>query len=219
VHRQIRQILGDTDMSVAIFHPDSVTISFPYTVERGEHIELPPMPLGEGLTSTVIRSRQPLLLVEDTERIASALGAKQLGVPAKSWLGVPMLIGDDVVGVITVQDLEYEHRYTEDDVALLSTIASQVAAAIQNERLLGQVQRAARRERLTREIASKVRRAPDMRNILQTTARELSQALHAAKITVSLGESKKSDLPNDLLENGDDQETSDSDSSSEEFVL
>ncbi len=219
VHRQIRQILGDTDMSVAIYSPESETISFPYTSERGESIERPPTPLGEGLTSTVIRSRQPLLLVEDAERIASALGAVQIGVPAKSWLGVPMLIGDDVVGVITVQDLEYEHRYTEDDVALLSTIASQVAAAIQNERLLGQVQRAARRERLTREIASKVRRAPDMRNILQTTARELSQALHAAKITVSLGESKESDLPAELPENGDDQEPGDADSSSEEFVL
>jgi GAF domain-containing protein len=219
VHRQIRQILGDTDMSVAIFNPENQTVSFPYTSERGDVVDHPSVPLGEGLTSTVIRSRQPLLLVEDTERIASALGASQVGSPAKSWLGVPMMIGDEVIGVITVQDLEYEYRYTEDDVALLSTIASQVAAAIQNERLLGQVQRAARRERLTREIASKVRRAPDMRNILQTTARELSQALHAAKITVSLGESKESDLPDEFSESGDDPELNDTDESPEEFVL
>lgn len=219
VHRQIRQILGDTDMSVAIYNPENETVNFPYTSEAGEIIDLPPVPFGDGLTSTVIRSRQPLLLVEDAERIASALGATHIGTPAKSWLGVPMMIGDEVIGVITVQDLEHEHRYTEDDVALLGTIASQVAAAIQNERLLGQVQRAARRERLTREIASKVRRAPDMRNILQTTARELSQALHAAKITVSLGEKQESDLTQDLLENSDDQEPSDSDESSEESIL
>jgi GAF domain-containing protein len=219
VHRQIHQILGDTDMSVAIYNPENGMVNFPYTSEAGEILDLEPVPLGDGLTSTVIRSRQPLLLVEDAERIASALGAGQIGALAKSWLGVPMMIGDEVIGVITVQDLEYEHRYTEDDVALLSTIASQVAAAIQNERLLGQVQRAARRERLTREIASKVRRAPDTRNILQTTARELSQALHAAKITVSLGETKKSELPQGLPEDGDDQETGDADESPEESAL
>ncbi len=219
VHRQIHQILGDTDMSVAIYNPENGMVNFPYTSEAGEILDLEPVPLGDGLTSTVIRSRQPLLLVEDAERIASALGARQIGALAKSWLGVPMMIGDEVIGVITVQDLEYEHRYTEDDVALLSTIASQVASAIQNERLLGQVQRAARRERLTREIASKVRRAPDMRNILQTTARELSQALHASKITVSLGETKESELPQELPEDGDDQETGDADESPEESVL
>lgn len=98
-----------------------------------------------------------------------------------------MLLGDDILGVITVQDFEREHRYSEDDAALLTTIASQVAAGIQNAQLLDQVQRSARRERLIHEITSKVRRSPDMQSILETASREVGRALNAARATIRLG--------------------------------
>jgi GAF domain-containing protein len=99
-----------------------------------------------------------------------------------------MMLGDQVLGVINVQDTKRELRFTEDDAALLTTIASQIAAAIQNTRLLDQVQRTARRERVIRQITGKVRRSPSMRTILETTAQELGRALDAARATVRLGE-------------------------------
>jgi GAF domain-containing protein len=188
IHSQINQIFGDTDMSIALYNPQEETISFPFAVERGDNVERPTVPLGEGLSSLVMRSHQPLLLVEDVERMAQVLGVQQEADIAKSWLGVPMMVGDEIVGVISVHDLVEEQRFSDDDAALLTTIASQVAAAIQNTRLLDQVQRAARRERLTREITSKVRRSPDLRTILQTTAREIGHALQAGHATVRLGE-------------------------------
>jgi GAF domain-containing protein len=188
IHSQINQIFGDTDLSIALYNPQEETISFPFAVERGENYERQTVPYGEGLVSLVLRSRQPLLLVEDVERMAQVLGVQQKGQFAKSWLGVPMMVGDEAVGVISVQDLDEEQRFNDEDAALLTTIASQVAAAIQNTRLLDQVQRAARRERLTREITSKVRRSPDLRTILQTTAREIGHALQAGRATVRLGD-------------------------------
>jgi GAF domain-containing protein len=51
-----------------------------------------------------------------------------------------------------------------------------------------QVRRTARRERLIHEIASKVRRAPDMKTVLETTAAELRRALNASGASVRLGE-------------------------------
>ncbi len=103
-------------------------------------------------------------------------------------------MGEDVIGVACVQDTEVEGRFTEDDAALLSTIASQISAAIQNTRLLEQVQQTARRERLIHEISSRVRRSPDMKTILETTAREIGRALNASRASVRIGKTDAEDL-------------------------
>jgi GAF domain-containing protein len=143
--------------------------------------------MGDDLTAVVLRSRQPLLLAENLVQQAEILGVQELEIAARSWLGVPMLLGDQILGAIIIQDATVENRFTEDDAALLSTIASQIAAGIQNTQLLDQVQRTARRERLIHEVTSKVRRSPDIRSILETTTRELGRALNAARSTVELG--------------------------------
>lgn len=187
VHSQINQVFGECDMYFALYDADSDQVEFPYASYEGETLELPPMPVGQGLISLVIRSRQPLLLFDRVQERAEDLGAQESSIPAKSWLGVPMMLGDQVLGVINVQDTRREGRFTEDDAALLTTIASQIAAAIQNTRLLDQVQRTARRERVIRQITGKVRRSPNMRTILETTAQELGRALDAARATVRLG--------------------------------
>jgi GAF domain-containing protein len=98
-----------------------------------------------------------------------------------------MLVGEEILGVLVVQDYESEHRFTDDDTALLFTIASQVAAALENSRLLEQVRRSERRQRLIREITTKVRRAADMDTILTTAARELSLELNANRASARLG--------------------------------
>jgi GAF domain-containing protein len=187
VHRQVNQVLGATDLSIALYDPDTDQLTIPYSSEGGEPTRHSPIPVGDDLTSIVIRSRQPLLLAEGADQQAAMFGVESFSGRAKSWLGVPMLLGDDILGVITVQDFNVEQRYSEDDAALMTTIASQVASGIQNAQLLDQVQRAARRERLIHEITSKVRRSPDLKSILDTTSREVGKALNAARTTVRLG--------------------------------
>jgi PAS domain S-box-containing protein len=55
------------------------------------------------------------------------------GLP-HAWLGAPVLIGNRVAGVISLLSYRRE-AYREDDAELLSTIAEQVAAAIERARL------------------------------------------------------------------------------------
>jgi GAF domain-containing protein len=187
VHAQIAQILGEVDMAIALYHPQEERISFPYVFEGNELLKRKDISLGEGLTSVVIQSQQPLLEEEDTQRRALDLGVRLESSPAKSWLSVPMLVGDDIIGVVSVYDSENEHRFSDDDLALLATVASQVATAFQNARLLDQTQRSARRERLIHEITSRVRQATSIPTILETTARELTRALNADQTTIRLG--------------------------------
>jgi GAF domain-containing protein len=187
VHSQLTRVLGGADLMIALYDSAGDQVSIPFLSKGGEITHLDATPLGEGLISVVVRTRQPLLLAEDVEGGAAALGAKEVGRLPKSWLGVPMLLGEEILGVMVVQDFESERRFSDDDTALLFTIASQVAAAVENSRLLEQVRRSERRQRLIHEITAKVRRAADMDTILTTAARELGKELNAHRALARLG--------------------------------
>lgn len=186
VQRQLDQIMGGVEIAVAIFDEDRSTYSIQFTSDELSELEGGQYELGDDLVSSVIRSRQPLLFDEEIRQQSDLFGLGEIDTSIRSWLGVPMLLGEEILGVLSLTDLYNENRFSEDDAALIATIASQVAAGIQNANLLEQVQRSARRERLIHEITSKVRRSPDMKSILDTTARELGRALNAVRSTVTL---------------------------------
>lgn len=189
VHEKITQVMGDIDLAITLYDPCSDTISVPYAYEAGEKINLPPFPLGQGLTSILIRTQQPLMLVEDMEQRAIALGAKIAGAPAKSWLGVPLIVSNEVQGAIIVQDTVHEHRFDMDDLRLLTTLAAQVAITIRNVHLYQEVRERADRERISAEISARIWSSPDIENIARTALEELCFSLRASHGTIHLSRS------------------------------
>ena len=127
---------------IALYDPQTDLIEIPFFAEEGERLSIDPFPLGEGVLSVIIRSRQPLLINHDAERRLQELGARLVGQPAQSFLGAPIIVGDEVIGVINVQSTRQAGLFTAADVSLLTTIAANVGAAIQNARLFEQTQAA-----------------------------------------------------------------------------
>jgi NtrC-family two-component system sensor histidine kinase KinB len=109
---------------------------------------------GNGLTEHVLLERAPLLISRDYDETVSALGLQKFGRPAISWLGVPILAGEDALGVITVQSFS-EHAYDFSHQEVLVTIAAQAAVAIQNARLYARTDEALARR--VRELDSILR--------------------------------------------------------------
>ncbi|MBN1666987.1 MAG: GAF domain-containing protein [Anaerolineales bacterium] len=187
IHQQIEQMMGDVNFLIALYDAENEMIQIPYMDDgSGEIVSPPPFPLGQGLTSILIRTRQPLMIVEDSENRMRALGAIMIGDPAKSWLGVPLLVGGNVIGAMIVQDLQHELRFNDDDMRLMMTLAGQVATAVDNARLLSNTQAAAERDRALFEITSKIRRASDMQSILTITTEELTRALNLRRAHIRL---------------------------------
>jgi nitrate/nitrite-specific signal transduction histidine kinase len=116
---KIQQIIGDYNMIVALYDEKSNTIGIPFSYENKQIISIDPFPLGEGLTSILIRTRQPLMIVENTEQRAVELGAKVTGKPARSWMGAPMLVHNTPIGALIIQDTENEHAFDENDLKFL----------------------------------------------------------------------------------------------------
>ncbi len=150
---KIQKILGDYSLIVALYDEKSNTISIPFNYEDGQISKIESFPLGEGLTSILIGTRQPLMLVEDTERKAVELGAKISGKPARSWMGVPMLVKNKPIGALIVQDTEHDHAFNEDDLKFFTSITSQVAGVINNAHLLEESQNRALQLETAAEIA------------------------------------------------------------------
>jgi GAF domain-containing protein len=138
VGEQMRSVFKADIAYVAILDQESGMISFPYT--HGE--DLQPMRYGEGLTSKVIEMQRPLLLNQQVGRHRQQLGATLVGQESQSYLGVPILVGGKAVGVLSVQSTSREGAFGEADERLLSTIASNVATALQNARLFAQARQA-----------------------------------------------------------------------------
>jgi signal transduction histidine kinase/DNA-binding response OmpR family regulator len=69
--------------------------------------------------------------------------------PIRTLLGVPILKGDDLLGVMMIYRLEVK-PFTEKQIALIETFADQAAIAIENVRLFDEVQ--ARTSELTRSV-------------------------------------------------------------------
>jgi len=183
---QILQTFGVRNGFIALYDKTSNQIELPYFHEGDQILQIPPVPLGRGLSSIVINSRRPLLINHDAERRATDLGAIVVGQLPRSFLGVPIVVGDEVVGVISVQSLTREGLFTEADVNLLTTIASNLGIGIQNARLFTETRRLAQRETRINTITRKLRSSQTVEAILETAAHELGRALNAPQVVVEI---------------------------------
>ena len=135
----IREAYDASTMYVSLYDPATNVVTFPYEVEHGIRIATEPFELGPGLTSTVIRDRRPLRI--GTSEDARAAGAIVVGDRiSESWLGVPVLAGDDVLGVIALESYE-RHKFPEEMERLLAALASSVGVALSNARLFDETKR------------------------------------------------------------------------------
>jgi GAF domain-containing protein len=93
-----------------------------------------------------------------------------------SELAVPLIVGDQLLGVLDVQS-ERLNAFTNEDANIQTTLASQVATALQNARSFSQSQRQAERETSVNLITQKIQNTTTVEAALKIAARELGHAL------------------------------------------
>ena len=131
VGEQMKQLFKSNISYLAIHDPATGIINFPY--QDGDLMA--PLKYGEGLTSQIIMSGEPLLINHDISTEYDHRGLRRVGKNASSYLGVPIPVEDQIIGVISVQSTEQENRFNENDKRLLSTIARHVGIALHNAEL------------------------------------------------------------------------------------
>lgn len=100
---------------------------------RAKHLR---MPIEDTLAGQVIRSGKPIRM--DKGRSGADLKVKT-GFLVQALLQVPLVVGKQVIGVLSVDNQQSHRVFTENDQYMLSTLADYAAIAIENTRLYQQV--------------------------------------------------------------------------------
>ena len=135
---EIQKLFKANIAFIAILNKEEQMIHFPY----GYGDDFSKMKLGEGLTSQILSSGKPLLINQEASQAYQELGIEEVGKKAASFLGVPINLGKEVIGVMSVQSTTQTSRFGETDERLLSTIASQVSIALYNAHLFEEAEKA-----------------------------------------------------------------------------
>ncbi len=155
VHAVVAELLNAENFYIALISDDGQRLLFPYAVDA---VERPPSgrPLARGLSEYVLRRGIPLrgdnAAIEELAR-AGELALGRTGSPAVSWLGVPLMVGDEVIGLITVQSYDEAVSYGPSDQELLSFVATQIASSLIRRRAAESLQRAY--EQLEQRVAER----------------------------------------------------------------
>lgn len=137
----IKQVFHASSIFIAIHNPTSNLIHFPYDIDNGKRMPDVPLQYGRGLTSRIMQMKKALVINENWLEESVKYGAIYRNSKiAKSSLSVPMMIQDMAIGVISIDNTDKEFAFSENDVRLLSTIAANLAVAIENTRLQESVQ-------------------------------------------------------------------------------
>jgi signal transduction histidine kinase len=157
---------------VALYASHLDEVSFPLAMEGGERVEWRSRRAGSGLTEYVLRTRRPLLIRGDVDSTLEQLRVESIGQLARCWLGVPILAGDEVLGVIAVQSYRSSTAYDATHERVLATIGAQAAVAIQNARLYGRTDEALARR--VQELDSILRTVGEGVVLLDTECRTVA---------------------------------------------
>jgi signal transduction histidine kinase/ActR/RegA family two-component response regulator len=137
LYEQINRMVDIDSFYVALYDAGTGMIEFPLLVGGEGPVELDPRPIEEvpGITGYVIDSRRSLHL-PDLRTLPEDSPFEIVAVdedPTNSYIGVPLMSRDEVIGVLSVQSRRPD-AYSEEDLRLLETVATQASTAIENAR-------------------------------------------------------------------------------------
>jgi GAF domain-containing protein/CheY-like chemotaxis protein/tetratricopeptide (TPR) repeat protein len=175
IGRQTQEIFNADIVYLALFDRQTNLIHFPYQV--GETFDT--LPLGQGLTSKIIQSGEPLLINKNIEDRRRELGTTLVGRESLSYLGVPIKSGRETMGVLSVQSTLQEGMFNADDLRLLTTIAANAGAAIQTAQLHAETQRTAIQMATIANVGRELSATLDLQTVVKSVVENVHTLFHA----------------------------------------
>jgi phosphoserine phosphatase RsbU/P len=125
-----RRVVDYRTFGILLLNDETQELEISVAVQFGDRVELPKVPLGQGLVGYAALHREPVL-VPDVSVDPRYIKAVE---DVRSELAVPMLLKDRCIGVFDLESPELD-AFSKRDVEILTLLASQAAVAIENARL------------------------------------------------------------------------------------
>ncbi|MBN1202042.1 MAG: GAF domain-containing protein, partial [Anaerolineae bacterium] len=141
------------------------------------------IPLGQENSLVARAARTGQSVIANDVTVAPDFLPNPLLPNTKSEMAVPMIVGNRVIGVLDVQSDEFDH-FTDETARVQSILAAQLASAVQNARLFGEVQVEVERRALLYALGQRLSETLDPRIIAQVAANGLSAMINIPEIVV-----------------------------------
>ncbi|MFO8129708.1 MAG: PAS domain S-box protein [Bacteroidales bacterium] len=153
IHKELSQLLDTSNLFIALYDKEKDVMELPYMKDKKEVFER--FPARDTITSLVLRDKKSYFLKgSDIDELHAKGLIRRYGPEAKVWMGVPLKIEDEPIGVMVLQNYENAQAYDMQDLEIIETIAPQISLSIArkkneedlrwNERNLKEAQRVAR---------------------------------------------------------------------------
>ena len=167
----ISRLFDAKNFYIAFYDKQKNEIIFPQNIsDSAVDRAITRLPLGKGITSHIIRTRENVLISDGSDQWLRARGEEPVGEPAMSFLGVPLVLGENVLGAIALQDYETPNRYEKHHLRLLTSFANQTAIALENARLFEEAQRRAQETSALAEVGREISSSLELETVLEKIA-------------------------------------------------
>jgi len=136
IYKQLSRVIPSDAYFVALYLPKEHQLDIRVMFDQGKRYTPDKQNANEGLSSWIVQNKKPLL-IRDLRKEMNTLSVKPVLVGEKrlsrSWLGVPLLMENDLIGLLAVASYS-ANEFDETDQLLMEQIAQQAVLSIQNAR-------------------------------------------------------------------------------------
>lgn len=186
LYQQVKQLLMPDIFLAATYLEASQELEITAAVEEDAPIAewvgwRLPLAAG-GLTGWVMQHKRTLL-IGDMEKEPLPAEPRRILQPVRSWLGVPLMVRDWLIGAFSLQSFR-PHAFTAADQRFVESLANQVAVSLQNARLFAETNRRARQLAILNQLAREMGNLLDVNDMADLIAHRLVEGFGYLAVAV-----------------------------------
>jgi serine phosphatase RsbU (regulator of sigma subunit) len=141
---KLRDTFDAQVVMISQYDPQTNMVYHRYAIERGRHLNLTQWSPIDSSRLRIVQTRKPYMI--NPAEINRLVGVGSMAVVPgtelpKTWLGVPMIVSNQVVGIVSLQNLDKENAFSDSDINLLSALTNSMSQSLENARLYNETQR------------------------------------------------------------------------------
>jgi PAS domain S-box-containing protein len=135
---ELSKIWDTNNFFIALYDKSTETLSLPFFADEKDNFY--EIPTKKTITGWVIKKNKSVLLKgNDLRQLDESGDIDLVGTPCKVWMGVPLKVENETIGVMCLQDYHNEDKFTPDDLYIMDFIANQIAIALQRRMMLDNI--------------------------------------------------------------------------------
>jgi len=134
IQQELGRLINTENFYIALSNKNNNTFKIHFITGFDSDLEGQTFPIGKSLTSYVLKTKKTAFLTkDDISNLIKQNKINLVGKPTQIWLGSPLILNDNAIGVVAVQHYTNPNAYNEQDVKLFEFVARQLSLLIDNK--------------------------------------------------------------------------------------